>query len=806
MASKTNIRKGHRAYVTKTLNDLAGELQGGYPDETQLLIYKTAISEKMERLKGLDDEILETLTEEADIMAEIDGSSQFRSKMQKGLFQIEKFIKDSGKQDHGDSSHSDHAKNVAKLPKLSIKAFTGNPLEFQSFWDTFSAAVDSQSSFDNVLKFTYLKSYLRGPALSAIEGLSLTSANYTEAVDILGKRFGNKQLLINSNVEKMMGIEPVESAQDIKKVRNVYDTIEVHVRNLTSLDIDTRHYGPVLISVIMAKIPEEIRLHISRSMSTNEQWDVNELMTTLKSEIDSRAMCQQMSTTSSLSQTNDHSFEEELEMTSTFHVGDRDPQQQHHQKGISCTYCKRNHPSSKCNVVTDVQARKNILRNKGRCFTCLKSGHKARTCKSKIKCYKCNGRHHISVCENQGPGRSGAGGGTNPPGGGFVPTGGGTVATGGGGFTMPAGGYAMPPGGYAMQAGAFLAPSGGSVAPTTVATAPIANGAVTSNGVPTPPPQFFQYVPLPEIQRVQTNVASSSKSNTLLQTAQCLISSTTTQERIRVLFDICAQKSFVNEDLCKKLNLSVVRWDPIILNGFQSENDVASWVKAVRARLCNINGVSYGDAELHVVPKICSAISQQTIEKAQSIYPHLNGLPLADCTNGDTNLEVQVLIGGNQYWNFVSGKLCRGPSGPVAMETMFGWVLSGNVEGHQQSCSTNLVTSTHVLQVGCELGNVSSVEFDRSMVDRIHDFWDTENLGLPSEEDQVMQEFNESIFFDGKNYHVPILFQCDPSVLPDNYSMCVSRLLSQFSKLQDDPNLLQIYDDIIRQQEIERAI
>ena len=69
-----------------------------------------------------------------------------------------------------------------------------------------------------------------------------------------------------------------------------------------------------------------------------------------------------------------------------------------------------------------------------------------------------------------------------------------------------------------------------------------------------------------------------------------------------------------------------------------------------------------------------------------------------------------------------------------------------------------------------------------------------------------MQEFKESIFFDGKNYHVPILFRCDPSVLPDNYSMCVSRLLSQFSKLQDDPDLLHIYDDIIRQQEIAGVI
>ena len=390
-------------------------------------------------------------------------------------------------------------------------------------------------------------------------------------------------------------------------------------------------------------------------------------------------------------------------------------------------------------------------------------------------------------------------------GGGAVSTGGGGFAMPAGGFAMPAGGYAMPPGGYAMQAGTFLAPSSG-VAPTAVAAAPVSNGAVTAGGVPTPPTQFIQYVPLLDIQRVQTNVASSSRSNTLLQTAQGLISSTTTQEKIRILFDICAQKSFINEDLCKRLNSSVVRWDPIILNGFQSENDVASWVKVVRARLYDVNRVLYCDAELHVVPKICSAISQQTIEDAQAMYPHLNGLPLADCTNGDTTLEVQVLIGGNQYWNFVSGKVCRGPSGPVAMETIFGWVLSGNVEAHQQSCSTNLATSTHVLQVGCELEDVNSVEFDRSMVDRIHDFWDTENLGLPSEEDRVMQEFNESIFFDGKNYHVPILFRCDPSVLPDNYSMCVSRLRSLFSKLQADPNLLQIYDDIIRQQETDGVI
>ena len=45
---------------------------------------------------------------------------------------------------------------------------------------------------------------------------------------------------------------------------------------------------------------------------------------------------------------------------------------------ISCIYCRRDHPSSRCTVVTEVKARKSILRNKGRCFVCLKPSHIAR--------------------------------------------------------------------------------------------------------------------------------------------------------------------------------------------------------------------------------------------------------------------------------------------------------------------------------------------------------------------------------------------------------------------------------------------
>ena len=70
-------------------------------------------------------------------------------------------------------------------------------------------------------------------------------------------------------------------------------------------------------------------------------------------------------------------------------------------QSIYCIYCRKNHPSSKCDVVTDVTVRKSILRRKGRCFLCLKTGHIIRQCEAKYKCVKCKGRHNVSICEPQ---------------------------------------------------------------------------------------------------------------------------------------------------------------------------------------------------------------------------------------------------------------------------------------------------------------------------------------------------------------------------------------------------------------------
>ena len=48
-------------------------------------------------------------------------------------------------------------------------------------------AIDSNGYIDDVVKFNYLKSFLKGQALFAVEGLSLAAENYKEAVFFLEK-------------------------------------------------------------------------------------------------------------------------------------------------------------------------------------------------------------------------------------------------------------------------------------------------------------------------------------------------------------------------------------------------------------------------------------------------------------------------------------------------------------------------------------------------------------------------------------------------------------------------------------------
>ena len=57
-----------------------------------------------------------------------------------------------------------------------------------------------------------------------------------------------------------------------------------------------------------------------------------------------------------------------------------------------------------------------------------------------------------------------------------------------------------------------------------------------------------------------------------------------------------------------------------------------------------------------------------------------------------------MLIEADYCWEIVTGRICRGRSGPIAIETKLGWVLSGPVPGYDQEHTSTSLFTAHVLQ------------------------------------------------------------------------------------------------------------
>lgn len=285
--------------------------------------------------------------------------------------------------------------NKVRLPKLTIKPFNGKLTAWTPFWDSFRSAIHESPELSKVNKFNY-RSMVTHSALEAISGLTLTSANYDEAIEILRKRFGNKQLIINKHMEQLLSIDRVSSQHDVKGLRQLYDTIESNVRSLKSLDVKAESYGSLLSSVLMNKLPPELRLVASRKFGDTDSWDFADLLKVIEEEVQARERSSARS-----AQAHEGRRPKELPTGATL-LNDTAVRQ--------CCFCQQEHPSQDCRTISGIEARREALKRTGRCYTCLQKGHMSRTCHRNIKCLSCKGRHHVAVCLNKAGPRVGESG------------------------------------------------------------------------------------------------------------------------------------------------------------------------------------------------------------------------------------------------------------------------------------------------------------------------------------------------------------------------------------------------------------
>ena len=274
-----------------------------------------------------------------------------------------------------------------KLPKISLPHFKGNPVYWTAFWDSYESAVHLNSALSKVDKFNYLRSLLERSAYDSIAGLTLSSANYAEAIEVLKRRFGNREVIISRHMEILLNLTAVPGEHDLRGLRRLCNEVEANVRSLKALGVEQSSYGAMLTSVLLPKLPSEIRLLVTRK-APGEHLNLTKLLTVLEEELVARER----------SSRGGRHIPEKTRLPSTatsLFSGTQDVAR----KPSACCYCQQSHTSSECQVVRDPRARQQILKTSGRCFNCLVKGHIVKKCRSAPQCQTCKRKHHPSICE-----------------------------------------------------------------------------------------------------------------------------------------------------------------------------------------------------------------------------------------------------------------------------------------------------------------------------------------------------------------------------------------------------------------------
>ena len=173
-------------------------------------------------------------------------------------------------------SHDTQQFAYSHLPKLTLPIFSaGDPLTWQTFWDSFYVSIHANPNLSHIQKFTYLKAQLQGDAARAIADLPLTDRNYLHSITLLEDRYAQPHKFISAHMTALL--EMPSPTNSLASLRIFYDSVESHIRGLSFIGKSEHSYGDILVPILLGKLSPEIRRNLARE-HFNTQWILADLM------------------------------------------------------------------------------------------------------------------------------------------------------------------------------------------------------------------------------------------------------------------------------------------------------------------------------------------------------------------------------------------------------------------------------------------------------------------------------------------------------------------------------------------------
>ena len=269
-----------------------------------------------------------------------------------------------------------------KLPKIEVPTFDGDLLQWQTFWEQFSIAIDSRTDISDTEKLVYLRLAIKaGSAKSIVEGLSHTGDQYKEAVASLKSRYNRPRLIHQTHVKKICEVYSLKEGSG-RELRRLHDTVIQHLRALKAMGQEPS--GSFITSMLELKLDKDTMFEWQRaSQGCTETPHCDKLLEFL----DLRAQASETCATEPRKP-----FVKKYPSKSIAAFSANASEQI-----TNCTLCKtEKHPMYSCPRFKSLPHEKMLttVRSGNLCLNCLRPGHISKNCVSNNRCRRCQRPHH----------------------------------------------------------------------------------------------------------------------------------------------------------------------------------------------------------------------------------------------------------------------------------------------------------------------------------------------------------------------------------------------------------------------------
>ncbi len=523
-----------------------------------------------------------------------------------------------------------------RLPDMSLPKFDGKYEDWPTFQDLFCASIHNNSDLSGSQKLQYLKSCLTGQAESIIKSFTITDVNYSEAWSLLEQQFDNKREIVMSHVKRLLFQPSIkqESAAALQEMLTL--TLEC-LRSLKGLSLPVDQWDAIVCVLLTENFDKETKAEWARSLRGTDPPTFKEVQDFIQQHI--RTLHAKGSIQQSMSNVSVANSGTTHKRLNTYHTSFQS----------SCKHCEGAHQLYQCTLLKEMTPDKRcaVVKSLNLCLNCFREGHFYKECRSESRCRKCNKLHNTFLHFDQN----------------------------------------------SLQQSSTDQQSSSSHQQLS------SDDSSTVQQNSSGPQHSSQNQSVVQQSRsnsnrhinVMTNSVISSDSPRLLKTALVdVFDASNVKGQVRVFIDEGAEGSLITERTMNRLGLQKTRTDFLVSGVCGALASKSRWRTEIRL-YSKINN-QHIDVELFAVPKITNDINRLNYHKPNH-WKHIEGLQLADPFYYEGG-NIDILIGADTAPYILKPSIKRADrNAPVAQDTIFGWVLCGNVSIAQEHTSS--ITISH---------------------------------------------------------------------------------------------------------------